>query len=58
MFIEVTAVATFILVTLQPRLRRPSKGAWKYIILSAVASVLMLTSIAFFLLVEGRFLES
>ncbi len=51
-FIEVTAIATFILVALRHGLEA-YEGAWKYIILSAVASVLMLSSIALFLLVEG-----
>jgi multicomponent Na+:H+ antiporter subunit D len=51
-FIEVTAVATFILVALRHGVDA-YEGAWKYLILSAVASVLMLSSIAFYLLVEG-----
>jgi multicomponent Na+:H+ antiporter subunit D len=51
-FIEVTAIATFILVALRHGVEA-YEGAWKYIILSAVASVLMLSSIALFLLVEG-----
>jgi len=51
-FIEVTAVATFILVALRHGVEA-YEGAWKYIILSAVASVLMLASIALYLLVEG-----
>ena len=51
-FIEVTAVATFILVTIRHGVDA-FEGAWKYLILSAVASVLMLSSIALYLLVEG-----
>jgi proton-translocating NADH-quinone oxidoreductase chain N len=51
-FIEVTAVATFILVALRHGVDA-YEGAWKYLILSAVASVLMLSSVALFLLVEG-----
>jgi multicomponent Na+:H+ antiporter subunit D len=51
-FIEVTAVSTFILVALRHG-TDGYEGAWKYLILSAVASVLMLSSIALFLLVEG-----
>jgi len=51
-FIEVTAVATFILVVIRHGVQA-YEGAWKYVILSAVASVLMLTSVALFLLVEG-----
>ncbi|MGA2765185.1 MAG: proton-conducting transporter membrane subunit [Spirochaetia bacterium] len=52
-FIEVTAVATFILVTIRHGVDA-FEGAWKYLILSAVASVLMLSSIALYLLVEGE----
>lgn len=51
-FVEVTAVATFILITLRHE-GQAFEGAWKYIILSAVASVLMLSSIALFLLSVG-----
>ncbi|HUI70498.1 MAG TPA: proton-conducting transporter membrane subunit [Spirochaetia bacterium] len=51
-FIEVTAIATFILVVLRHGVEA-YEGAWKYVILSAVASVLMLASIALFILVEG-----
>jgi len=51
-FVEVTAIATFILITAS-RSERGFEGAWKYIILSVVASVLMLTSIGFFLLSAG-----
>ncbi len=51
-FIEVTAIATFILVVLRHGVEA-YEGAWKYVILSAVASVLMLASVALFLLVEG-----
>ena len=51
-FIEVTSVAAFILVTLR---EGPTsfEGAWKYLILSAIASVFMLASTAFFLLGAG-----
>jgi multicomponent Na+:H+ antiporter subunit D len=56
-FVEVTAVATFILITASRsaagRDERGFEGAWKYIILSVIASVLMLTSIGFFLLSTG-----
>ena len=51
-FIEITAIATFILITLykdKPAL----EGALKYLILSVVASTLMLTSIAVFLMLAG-----
>ena len=43
-FIEVTSVAAFILVALRDE-GRAFEGAWKYLLLSAVASVLMLASI-------------
>ncbi len=51
-FVEVTSVAAFILVTLR---EGPGafEGAWKYLILSSVASVFMLASSAFFLLGAG-----
>lgn len=57
-FVEVTAIATFILITASRsgaanRDNQVFEGAWKYIILSVVASVLMLTSIGFFLLSAG-----
>jgi proton-translocating NADH-quinone oxidoreductase chain N len=64
-FVEVTAVATFILITASRNAAsrsaagsgaasmRAFEGAWKYILLSVVASVLMLTSIGFFLLSAG-----
>ena len=51
-FVEVTAVATFILITLRHG-GHAFEGAWKYVILSAVASVLMLSSVALFLLSVG-----
>ena len=56
-FVEVTAVATFILIT-DHRMAGSQgdhafEGAWKYILLSVIASVLMLTSIGFFLLSTG-----
>jgi multicomponent Na+:H+ antiporter subunit D len=51
-FIEVTSVAAFILVPLR-REKDGYEGAWKYLILSAVASVLMLASIGLFLLTAG-----
>ena len=51
-FIEVTAIATFILIALQ-RDRFAIEGVLKYLILSVVASTLMLSSIALFLLFAG-----
>jgi multicomponent Na+:H+ antiporter subunit D len=56
-FVEVTAVATFILITASRKAEgledHAFEGAWKYILLSIIASVLMLTSIGFFLLSTG-----
>lgn len=51
-FVEVTAVATFILITARrgESDMRAFEGAWKYILLSVVASVLMLVALGFFLL--------
>ncbi|MGO9308516.1 MAG: complex I subunit 5 family protein [Spirochaetia bacterium] len=51
-FIEATSVAAFILVPLRKG-KDAFEGAWKYLILSAVASVLMLASLGFFLLSAG-----
>jgi multicomponent Na+:H+ antiporter subunit D len=51
-FIEVTSVSAFILVALRDG-KEAYEGAWKYLLLSAVATVLMLTSIALFLLGAG-----
>ncbi len=56
-FVEVTAVATFILVALdsftEGRGTEALEGAWKYILLSVIASVLMLLAVAFLLLSAG-----
>jgi multicomponent Na+:H+ antiporter subunit D len=51
-FLEVTAVATFVLVAFQ---RKPEalEGAFKYLILSSVASVFMLTAIALIFIISG-----
>jgi multicomponent Na+:H+ antiporter subunit D len=51
-FIEVTSVAAVILVTLREG-RGAFEGAWKYLLLSSMASVFMLASIGFFLLAAG-----
>jgi formate hydrogenlyase subunit 3/multisubunit Na+/H+ antiporter MnhD subunit len=48
-FLEITAVASFLLIAFN-RDRHGLEGAFKYIIMSAVATVLMLTAIALFLL--------
>ncbi len=55
-FVEVTAVATFILIAAQRSAMHGTlafEGAWKYVLLSAIASVLMLVSVGFFLLSAG-----
>jgi multicomponent Na+:H+ antiporter subunit D len=55
-FVEVTAVATFILITAHRATSQGAhalEGAWKYILLSVIASVLLLTAIGFFLLAAG-----
>ena len=51
-FIEITAVASFILIA-SPRGLNALEGAFKYIILSATATIMMLLSISIFLLVTG-----
>lgn len=52
-FIEVTAVTSFILIAMQKD-KLALEGAFKYIILSAVASVMMLTAIGLFVLAVGN----
>ena len=51
-FLEVTSVASFVLIGLM-RGREALEGAFKYIILSAVASVLMLIGVSVVLVVAG-----
>ena len=51
-FIEVTSVAAVILVVLRDG-ELSFEGAWKYLLLSAIASVLMLASLGMFLLTAG-----
>jgi multicomponent Na+:H+ antiporter subunit D len=51
-FIEVTAIATFVLITLF-RNKEALEGVLKYLILSVVATALMLSSIALFVLIAG-----
>jgi multicomponent Na+:H+ antiporter subunit D len=51
-FIEITAIASFILIAFQRDLNA-LEGAFKYIILSATATVMMLLAISIFLLVSG-----
>jgi multicomponent Na+:H+ antiporter subunit D len=51
-FIEITAVASFILIAFQRDLNA-LEGAFKYIVLSATATIMMLLAISIFLLVSG-----
>ena len=51
-FIEVTSVASFILISLE-RSKTAIEGTFKYLILSAIATIFMLSAIAFFLLAAG-----
>ena len=51
-FIEITSIASFILIALQKN--KPAiEGTFKYLILSAIATVFMLCAMAFFLLAAG-----
>lgn len=52
-FIEITSVASFILIA-SHREKGALEGSFKYLILSAIATMLMLTSIAFFLLTSDN----
>jgi len=52
-FLEITAVSSFILIALR-RDRDGLEGAFKYLVLSAVATVLMLSAIAILFLVGGH----
>jgi len=51
-FMEVTAVASFILIALYKR-KEGLEGAFKYFMLSAVATVMMLAAIAFIFMMTG-----
>ena len=51
-FLEITAVASFILIAFD-RDRQALEGAFKYIVLSAIATIMMLASIALIILVAG-----
>ncbi|MDD4179262.1 MAG: proton-conducting transporter membrane subunit [Candidatus Margulisbacteria bacterium] len=51
-FIEVTALATFILIMLN-REQAAFEGAFKYLIMSVVATVLMLAAVSLFILIGG-----
>jgi multicomponent Na+:H+ antiporter subunit D len=51
-FLEVTAVASFILIAMKRNLKS-LEGAFTYLILSAVATILMLSSVAMLMMVAG-----
>ena len=51
-FLEVTAVASFILIAFD-RGRLALEGAFKYIVLSTIATIMMLSSIALLILISG-----
>ena len=51
-FLEVTAVSSFVLIALEKK-EAALEGAFKYIVMSAVATVMMLSSIALMILVSG-----
>ena len=51
-FIEITSVTSFILIALQKN-KSAIEGTFKYLILSAIATVFMLTALAFFMLACG-----
>jgi multicomponent Na+:H+ antiporter subunit D len=51
-FLEITAIASFILIAFQME-KKAFEGAFKYIIFSSVATVLMLCSIGLLLLLSG-----
>jgi multicomponent Na+:H+ antiporter subunit D len=51
-FMEITAVASFVLISLRKE-RDALEASFKYIIFSALASVMMLTAIALLLMVSG-----
>jgi len=51
-FLEVVAIASFILIALDKD-REALEGSFKYFILSAIATVMMLTAISFLMMVTG-----
>ncbi|MDP2891521.1 MAG: proton-conducting transporter membrane subunit [Bacillota bacterium] len=51
-FLEITAVASFVLISINKE-RDPLEGAFKYFVMSAVATVLILAAIAILLLTVG-----
>jgi multicomponent Na+:H+ antiporter subunit D len=52
-FIEITAVAAFVLIAIEKN-KFAVEGTFKYLILSMIASIFILTSIAFFILASGE----
>lgn len=52
-FVEITAVAVFVLMAIEKN-RFAIEGTFKYLVLSTIASVFILTSIAFFILAAGE----
>lgn len=52
-FVEVTAVAVFVLMAIEKN-RFAIEGTFKYLVLSMIASIFILTSIAFFVLATGE----
>ena len=52
-FLEITSVSSFILIAFQKE-KLALEGAFKYIILSAIATIMMLSSIALLMLVSGE----
>jgi multicomponent Na+:H+ antiporter subunit D len=51
-FIEITSIASFILIALDKN-KSAIEGTFKYLILSAIATIFLLSAAAFFLLVAG-----
>jgi multicomponent Na+:H+ antiporter subunit D len=51
-FLEITAVSSYVLIALE-REKEGLEGAFKYLILSVIATVMMLTAIGLFLLTTG-----
>lgn len=52
-FIEITSVASYILISLDRNNKVAIEGTFKYFILSAIATIFILLAIAFFLLAAG-----
>lgn len=52
-FVEITAVAVFVLMAIEKN-RFAIEGTFKYLVLSMIASVFILTSLAFFILAVGE----